>query len=238
MFRNQRFLALIAARGGSKGLAGKNIIDLGGKPLIAWTIGAALKSELIDYTIVSTDCDDISAVALQYGANLPFKRPSALGQDDSAIEDVIQHALSYLKERHQQVFDYVILLQPTSPFRNEHHIDEAIKKLVVDNDAGQKTLVSVVAAEEKSFWLMQPNSEDNIEFCFTEQKKGFRRQKAQKFYYPNGAIYIAPGTDKFRGFYTEKTKYYVMDSGVSLDIDNQADLSMACSYLEAKSPDA
>ena len=123
VYRNKTFLTIIPARGGSKRLPRKNVLDLCGKPLIAYSIEAALKSKYIDKLIVSSDDDEILEISKKYGANI-IKRPPELGTDTTTTFDTIKHVVDNL-----DIYDYVILLQATSPLRNQIHIDESIQLL-------------------------------------------------------------------------------------------------------------
>ena len=128
MYQDKKFLALIPARGGSKGLPGKNVRILGDKPLIAWSIETARKSQYVDDVIISTDDDEIADVARKFNANVPFKRKAELASDKAQMMDVLIDAMDYVREN-IGAFDYLVLLQPTSPFRTAQHIDEAIELL-------------------------------------------------------------------------------------------------------------
>ena len=125
MINGERLLALIGARGGSKGVPGKNIKLLGGKPLIAWTIEAALKSDYIDRLIVSSDSNDIINISRKFGADTPFIRPSELATDEAVQEDAILHAMEWT-EKNDKPYKYLMVLQPTSPFRDTIEINNVI----------------------------------------------------------------------------------------------------------------
>ena len=129
MYKNFRVLALIPARGGSKGIPGKNIKLLYGKPLIVWSIDAAKGSKYIDRTIVSTDGEDIAKVAREWGAEVPFMRPAEFAQDLTPDPPVFEHALVWLKENENYVPDIIVHLRPTGPLRTSEEIDEAIELL-------------------------------------------------------------------------------------------------------------
>ena len=128
MFADQRVLGLIPARGGSKGLPGKNLAPLHGRPLIAWTIAAARSSGFVDDVVVTTDDEDVARVALAEGARVPFRRPARLATDEASMNDVIAHALDELS-REGDEYRWLLLLQPTAPLRTVAHIDEAFKRL-------------------------------------------------------------------------------------------------------------
>lgn len=141
-------LAVIPARGGSKGVPHKNIRDLDGKPLIAYTIEAAIKSKVFDKIVVSTDSSEIAEIAQRYGAEVPFIRPKDLSGDFSSSDDVVLHAIDYFKRKGKE-FEYVCKLQPTSPLRNETHIMEAYQLL---KDSNSNFVVSVCECEHSPLW--------------------------------------------------------------------------------------
>src|SRR3990167_675065 len=130
MYKEKTTLAVITARGVSKGIPRKNIKDLCGKPLIAWTIEAAKQSALLDECLVSTDDDEIAAVAERFGGRVPFRRPAELSTDAAKSIPVIQHALTWMRENEGKTFDYAMILQPTSPFRAAEDIDACVRKIV------------------------------------------------------------------------------------------------------------
>lgn len=137
-----RVLGVIPARGGSKSILKKNIIDLGGKPLIAFTIEAARDAKLLDSYIVSTDSDEIASVAKDYNAEVPFIRPDELSTDNADSLSVVLHALEFMEERNNLQYDAVVMLQPTTPFRNALLIDKALERLAEEDDLD--SIVSVV----------------------------------------------------------------------------------------------
>lgn len=143
---NSKILAIIPARGGSKGVPRKNIRELAGKPLIAWTIEEAKKSKYIDRLILSTEDDEIIEVAKQYGCEVPFKRPIELAQDDTPGIDPVLHAIEQCPG-----YDYVVLLQPTSPLRTVDDIDGCIEQLLSSD--GTNFCVSVTEPEKSPYWM-------------------------------------------------------------------------------------
>ena len=145
MYKGKRILGLITARGGSKGIPRKNVIDVGGKPLIGWTIDAAKESELLDRVVLSSDDDEIIQVATSMGCEAPFKRSADLSGDAASSADVVKDCLHRMPG-----YDYVALLQPTSPLRRTDDIDSAIR-MCIDNDA--PSCVSVCEAEESPYWM-------------------------------------------------------------------------------------
>ncbi len=226
-----KILAIIAAREGSKGLPQKNVLDCAGKPLIAWTVEAALQSKYINQTLVNTDSQAIADVAEQFGAWIPFLRPAELAQDESSIIDVINDVIMRLKISKQQ-FDYVMLLQPTSPLRTAKHIDEAIEKYFSTKMSDKDTLISVTKVDSKALWVLGEDDDSGYIFNHFDVNlsDNSRRQALPDCYVPNGAIYLAR-VDGFQGFYGKQTRSYLMDEISSLDIDYQADLDRADDYL-------
>lgn len=214
----KKVLAIIPARGGSKGLPRKNIINLAGKPLIAWTIEASLGSKYITKTIVSSDSNGILQVAKNYGSHI-LKRPGQLATDISSSEVVVKHALESIQEK----FDYVVLLQPTSPLRDTNDINSAFEK-IFSLDA--TALISVCEYDNKILKAFKENKSKYIEGISNNKYPFMRRQDLPKTYMSNGAIYIIQ-VDEFLkndSFFTDKTISFVMDEIKSLDIDTQDDL--------------
>lgn len=221
----KKVLAIIPARGGSKGLPRKNIIELAGKPLIAWTIEACLNSKYITKTIVSSDDDEILTVSRKYGADT-IKRPIELASDVSPSEPIIEHTLEGLEER----FEYVVFLQPTSPLRGSEDIDTAMDFFL---NSDSTALISVCEIDNKVLKALKINSNGYIEGISNNEYPFMRRQDLPKVYMPNGAIYIIT-TDSFvenRKLFTDKTVAYEMDALHSLDIDSKIDLDEAERYI-------
>jgi CMP-N-acetylneuraminic acid synthetase len=185
-----RRLALVPARGGSKGIPRKNIALLGGKPLIAWTIQAARSASSIDRVVVSTDDAEIAEIAVHYGAEVPFLRPADLSGDRAAAQPVIAHAVSWLAVHEGWTAEAVAYLQPTSPLRGAADIDHAAELLTTRN---ADTVVSVVPVPHN----MTPASlmrecEGLLEFCMAEDQRQFSRHDKPRLYARNGpAILLA-----------------------------------------------
>lgn len=220
-------LALIPARGGSKGLPGKNIKELCGKPLIAYTIEAAKKAEEIDRIIVTTDSEDIACVAKKYGAEIPFIRPSYLAQDDSMACDVYLHAVEYMREHERIDTSKFAVLLPTAPLRTNKDIDNAIRLFHQKN---AETLVSMTETEVPISWYYTINSEGNVLHAGFDDKKCLQnRQDNVPYYRPNGAIYILDYEllKTQRTYYSAHTIAYIMERSKSIDIDTQEDFLYA-----------
>ena len=148
MYNNKSFLAIIPARGGSKGIKDKNIINLKGKPLIAYTLDAAIESQVFDEIVVSTDSLKIAEISKSFGAKIPFLRPKELASDNAKTVDVIIHVLNYYINQNIE-FDYFMLLQPTSPLRNSKDIKNAVNLLFEKN---ANSVVSVCETEHSPLW--------------------------------------------------------------------------------------
>lgn len=218
-------LAIIPARGGSKGLPGKNIKLLNNKPLIAYTIEAALKSNNISRVIVSTDDEKIAKIALDFGAEIPFMRPDNLATDDAKSIDVYQYTIEHLEKKYNMKINEFIVLQPTSPLRNEKHIDEAIALFI------EKKADSVISYTEENhpiFWHKFVNEQGKFEDIFQGDYLK-NRQEIKPTYYPNGAIYVFKKDLIFQNaYYTNKSYAYLMEKINSVDIDTKDDFK----YIE------
>ena len=216
-----RRIAIIPARSGSKGLKNKNIIDLGGKPLMAWSILAAKESGLFDQIIVSTDSDEYASIAEKFGAEV-MMRGDALSNDTATTFDVLKDLLGRL----EKPFDYFVLLQPTSPFRNSEHIKEAAQSFENQFDKFD-FLVSMKVAEHAKV-LVNPIDDDGSLKYFDTDFSTYRRQ-GYRDYSPNGAIFIAkPEEYLSKGhFFGPKSMSYIMNEEDSVDIDNPLDYELA-----------
>ena len=214
-------IAVIPARSGSKGLKDKNIVDLGGKPLMAWSIEAAIGSRLFDRVIVSTDSERYADIATGFGAEV-MMRGEALSSDTASTYDVLADLLA----RVEGGFDYFTLLQPTSPFRNASHIVEAAELFESRFDSFD-FLVSLQEAEHAKV-LVNPIAEDGSLRYFDTDFSTYRRQ-GYRDYSPNGAIFMAK-PDKYlerKHFFGAESLAYVMDVESSVDIDTPLDYEFA-----------
>lgn len=219
-------LAIIPARGGSKGVPRKNIKDLAGKPLIFYTIQAAKESKYINRIIVSTDDEEIAEVALNFGAEVPFLRPEELATDNAKAIDNYIYTIDRLNKMNGDLIDDFIVLQPTSPLRNSIDIDNAIEIFKKNN---ADTVISVVKAEHPPTWYKTISSEGILVDYFKSTDNSLNRQEAEETYLPNGAIYIFKfeALRKNYGYYNSKTYPYVMEQGNSIDIDTIMDFKLA-----------
>ena len=218
-----RVLGIILARNGSKGLPGKNTMQLRGKPLIAWSIQAGLESRCVTDVVVSTDSAEIASIAVEFGAEVPFIRPEHLAVDTSPSADAIIHAISFLQECNRP-YDYVVLLEPTSPIRDGTDIDEAISSLV---RSGRDALVSVCRASAVHPSVMFTMGVENLLSPYeTVQVKGsLRRQDVSDVFYPDGSIYVSSTKtfEETHSFYHEGTLGYEIPRWKSLEIDDELD---------------
>ena len=225
-----KVISIILARAGSKGLPNKNILKINNKPLISYSIEASLNSKYISKTIVSSDSQEIIDISKRCGAEI-LKRPEKLSGDEITSETVISNVLDNISNIDE--YDYLVLLQPTSPLRNDKHIDEAFE--IVFN-AQADSLISckkIDNAPLKAFMLDKNNylrGISNNTFPF------MRRQDLPLLFMPNGAIYISR-VNEFRKnstLFSEKTMMYEMDNNSSIDIDNWDDLKIAESLIIEK----
>ena len=221
----KKTLAIITARGGSKGIPRKNVKEIAGFPLITWTIKAAMESNLLNRIIVSTDDPEIAQISDMFGAEVPFLRPKHLSEDDSPHVGVIRHAVQWIEEHDKDLFDYIMLLQPTSPLRSALDIDNAIS-MIIDKDAD--AVISVTPCRDHPYLVKRIINNKLLDFI-TPQQGYLSRQNLPEGYSLNGAIYIIK-TDVFRSCGTlqpENTLPYVMPLERSLDIDEPWDIYLA-----------
>jgi CMP-N,N'-diacetyllegionaminic acid synthase len=225
MLNKHRIVCLIPARGGSKGIPRKNIKLLAGKPLIAYTIRQALQSQYIDRTIVSTDDQEISDVARQYGAEVPFMRPADLAGDQVATVDVLLHAVDWLEKQEKYDFDILVLLHATAPLRSVDDIDSCIRMLL---EAKADNVFSVTESHRNPYFNMVEIGDDGTA---TLSKKGdyVMRQNAPKVYDMNASIYVwwNDVLKKEKKIFLKKSHVYVMPKERSIDIDDDLDFTIA-----------
>ena len=228
MLRDKRFLAIIPARAGSKRVPNKNILNLANKPLIAHTIEAAKSSKYIDKVVVSSDSDKILNIAKEYKVT-PLKRPLELAGDRASVIDAIEHTIDSFKN-----YDYIILLQPTSPLRDEFDINGAIELL---DKKGADGVVSVCEMEHSPLWANTLDETLDMSNFLKDEVKGKRSQDLPTFYRLNGAIYIC----SVKRLLEEKTLFikdnifgFIMDRKNSIDIDEEIDFKLASVLLEDK----
>ena len=219
-------IAIIPARGGSKGLPNKNIRILSGKPLIAYAIEAAEKSQYIERVFLSTDSKKIAAVAKKYGAEVPFMRPKWLAKDNSLLIDVLVYTIERLQRKLNKRIEDFMVLQPTSPLRTSTDINNAVK-LFYDKDAD--SVVSMSETAHPSYWIKGVNTQGKIISYFDVKTELHNRQNFRKEFVPNGAIFIFKYhiLKKKRKYYFGKTYSYIMSRERSIDIDTFFDFKIA-----------
>ncbi len=229
MYKGKTFLAIIPARGGSKRLARKNVLDLAGKPLIAWSIEAGLNSKYIDKVVVSSDDTEILAVSKEYNAEIII-RPDELASDTATTFDAIRHTVESVEQ-----YDYIILLQATSPLRDANHIDESIELLESKN---ADAVVSVCEMDHSPLWSNTLDENLSMQGFLRDEVLNKRSQDLEKYYRLNGAIYICK-TEKLleeKSFFLKENIYaYEMDRESSIDIDEEIDFKMAELLKDTKS---
>lgn len=221
-----KFLAIIPARGGSKRLPRKNVLDLCGKPLIAYTVEAALKSKYIDKVVVSSDDEEILQISKKFGAET-IKRPDILASDTATTFDAIKHSIENLEK-----YEYIVLLQPTSPLRNSKHINESIEFL---EEKKASAVVSVCEMEHSPLWSNTLDDTLSMNDFLKDEVLNKRSQDLEKYYRLNGAIYICK-TElllKEKSFFLKENIFaYIMDRKSSVDIDEEIDFKMAEFFLK------
>ena len=239
MYQGYTFLAIIPARSGSKGLPDKNIKLLCGKPLLAWSIESALDSQYIDEVVVSTDSSIYADIAKSYGANVPFLRPESLSSDTTTTFDVLEHCIRFYKESLGKTYDYVVLLEPTSPLRVKNSpqalgdIDRAIQELLAhkleskaQTQAQSLVGISLTEGANPAFLVELENGfirpYENMDF------KPLRRQEIKPVYFFEGSLYIS-SIEAFlehKGFYHHLTLGFEMPKWQSLEVDDIDDFAM------------
>ena len=232
--KSNRIIAIIPARGGSKGVPRKNIRILGGKPLIAHTIETAQKSSLIERVFVTTDDEEIAPVARLYGAEVPFLRPKELAEDDTPADPVLKHCLEYLLKHENLIPEIIVWLEPPTPFRTVAEVDEAIKLFQSDLEAD--SLRAVCLPRQNPFKMWTIDGKYLKPLITTENGVVFHsgpRQKTKTVYWQNGSIFLLRHSSfkRFGNFYGEKILPFVVESEKSIDIDTEEDFRLAEYYI-------
>lgn len=227
MINNLKVLALIPARGGSKGIKDKNIYDINGKPLIAYSIIAAQNSKYVDDVVITTDSEKIKKVAESFGANVPFLRPAELASDNSKTIDAVVHAANTLKELGRD-YDILLLLQPTCPLRTTEDIDNSLELFV---SKGCVALVSVNKVKEHPI-LMRKINEDGMMDNLLNLPSTIRRQDMPPIYKVNGSIYINLVKElRNDTSLNDNPLAYITDDEHSVDIDDLDDIERVKNIL-------
>ena len=223
-------IAIIPARGGSKGLPGKNIKKFNGKPMIAYTIEAALKSKYITDVIISTDCEKIERIALLYGAKSFFMRPKELATDQAKAIDCYKYTIEKLNKDFEFDIHAFVVLQPTSPLRTVEDIDGAIE-LFRDKEAD--SVITYVEEHHPIEWHKHLTEDGRFKNIFDDKLKN--RQEFKQSFYPNGAVFVFDLNLIKRGlYYSDKAYAYVMPRDRSVDVDTIDDFNYAEFIMKAK----
>lgn len=233
MYKKSSVIAIIPARSGSKGLKDKNILDLNGSPLISWTIREALKSEYIDNVVVSTDSVEIQQIAKRFGAEAPVLRPSHLAVDSSPTYTAIEHMLDYYKLTYQKEFEFVVLLEPTSPLRTFEDIDFAMNKLGLHPKATSIVGVGRCETQHPDF-LVKIGKEGFISNLAGTNIVSKRRQDISEVFFLEGSIYISK-TDslkEFKSFYQDRTIAVEFPKWKTFEIDDLTDFLIVEKLLQ------
>jgi len=228
MIGTKKFIAIIPARAGSKRLKDKNILNLSGKPLLAWSIEAGLKSKYIDKVIVSSEDEKILEIACDYDAKI-IKRPYHLASDTATTFDTLKHTLENIES-----YDYIVLLQPTSPLRDAKHIDEAIELLQQKN---ADAIISVCKSDHSPLWSNTLPENKSMKNFLHNEIKNRRSQDLESYYKLNGAIYICnikKLLEEETLFLQENIFAFIMDKKSSIDIDDIIDFKLAEVLLNEK----
>lgn len=219
---SHKILAVITARGGSKGIPGKNIKLLGGKPLLVYTIEAAKQSRLLTHTILSTDDEKIAAVGREHGIEVPFLRPAELAQDDTLHLPVMRHAAEFMEEKLGDKFTHLVVLQPTSPFRTAADLDGTINLIL---KTGADSAVSVVEVASDHPLKAKKLAGNRVLPFFAPEPEGVRRQDLPKAYRRSGAVYVIRRDliMEENRFYGDHVVGYEVPPERSIDIDDELD---------------
>ncbi len=228
-------LAVIPARSGSKGLPGKNIKILLGKPLISWTIESALSSKKIDKVIVSTDSEEIANISRKYGAEVPFIRPKYLATDTSSSFAVVEHAINFYANQKNIFFDFIVLLEPTSPIREIDDIDNMITKLS-ENYKNSDAIISLGEVSEHPAYLKTIDNKSKISSYSISNSNNLRRQDQEKLYFPYGVAYVSKVSVfmKEKTFYPKRTLGYLIGKHQNYEVDDIYDFICIESILKRK----
>lgn len=225
MIDKHRVLCVIPARGGSKGVPRKNIKDLAGKPLIAYSIEQALQSRYIDRVIISTEDREIADISKSYGAEVPFMRPVELAGDDIPTVDVLLHAIHWMEEEEKYDFDILVLLHVTTPLRNSNDVDSCIELM---KETGADNVFSVTEAHRNPYFNMVEMSEDG-KIKLSKEGSFTSRQSAPKVYDMNSSIYVwwKNILKSEKKIFLNNSRIYIMPKERSIDIDEPIDFKIA-----------
>lgn len=234
MYKDKRVLGIITARGGSKGLPGKNVMEIAGKPLVQWSVEQGLACEVFDRFIISTDDQIIADVARNAGCEIPFLRPDHLASDVASSIDVLLHAINWLEEQGDH-FDYVVLLEPTSPLRAPNDIKNALE-LLYSNASVAHSVVSISESKSAHPDFTVKIKDNGILTPFFDAFNSKRRQDLEAAYFFDGTVYVSTidGLRKHRGFYHDKTIGFPVEAWQAYEIDDYIDFVVVEAVLKAR----
>lgn len=234
MFQKKKIICIIPAREGSVGLKNKNIKKINGKPLIYWPINAAKKSKFIDKIVVTTDSKKIKKLAKNYKVDCPFLRPKKISGNNSRISEAIIHTLKFYEEKKFQSFDYIILLEPTSPLTNEIDIDKSLNIIIKNNKIN--SLVSITENLTSHPQFNFKLGRGKILKKFLKLKSDINRQELSELFYLSGNLYISKISSflKTKSFIQKKTFGYVVDKWKASEIDDLVDFIKTESIMKYK----
>lgn len=235
MINDKHVIAIIPARGGSKGLPGKNIKELCGKPLIAWSIEAGLASQYIDEVMVTTDSEEIAQIARDFGAAVPFIRPAELASDTATTFDTVKHVIDHYQKEENKSFDYVVLLEPTSPLRDNNDIDGSIEQLLSTQNA--LAIVGICKTESQNpAFLVKKDSSGYLVGYENKDMKAVRRQDIKDIFFFEGSVYVSQVDALLnkKTFYHDHTIGYEFPKWKSLEVDDIDDFIMIEALLNYK----
>lgn len=225
-------LGVCPARGGSRRVPKKNIKMLGGKPLIAWTIQEALKSRTLDFFLVSTDSEEIAKISTNYGAPVPFMRPAEISEDVDTVF-VLQHAVNWYEKEYKCRVNWVVCLQPTSPFRNAHDIDRCVE---LAHESNVETVLSYSKTQQHPYWCFTVKPNQRLESFMDVNMEGDNlvSQNLPITYYPNGAVYVTKRDVIMNGqIYGRERIGYYMPRERSIDLEEAFDFLIASATIQA-----
>lgn len=229
--KSHKILGLINARGGSKGVPGKNIKLLCGKPLIGYSIEAAKNSALITDIVVSTDCENIAKAAIDFGARVPFIRPPELATDTAKQIDAITHAITFL-ENNGEAYDYICILQPTCPLRSSNDIDGSLNMLIASGADSVITVTDVGGRHPKTLYTMGPDN--TISPYIQSDTGGVLRQDFEALYWRTGSVYAMKRNVVMtqNSLYGQNICGYIQPEERAFNIDSPFDWALCEAYME------
>ncbi len=233
MIEGKKVLALVPARAGSRGLPGKNIRPFCGKPLLLWSVEHGLASSYVDNVVVSTDSREFAEIAKKGGAEVPFFRPEYLASDTAASIDVMLHAVDFLEAR-GDLYDILVLLEPTSPLRKPEDIDKALEALCSHPHAESIVAISLTEGQHPVF-LMHKMQNDFLQ-SYKADFRALRRQEIPPLYFLTGTVYASfiDSLRRNRGFCHDKTLGYEVPKNQSFEIDDADDFIICEALLKAR----